>query len=425
MMNEIFVEKFGGASVNSSQAVKNVASIIKSQQKKRLVVISAMGKTTNNLETIVNYFYKHSKIDYNTIEISKNYHINIIKGLFLDSNPELEEFLNQTFEEITNKLLFNIGKPYDMVYDMIVSYGEIICTTIISHYFSSIGLNHHFVLASDVIITDDSFRNANVNWKETKENIINNIEPLFFDKDLIITQGFIGGTENKETTTLGREGSDFSASIFAYCLGAKSVSIWKDVAGLLNADPKYFEKTEKFEQVPYSEAIELSYYGASVIHPKTLKPLENKSIPLFVKSFLSPLESGTMICHCPTTEPLMPSYIFKDNQILLSISPKDFSFIVEENISSLFALFAKYGIKINLMQNSALSYSVCFDKICDDLLQKLINELSIVYSVRYNDSLRLITIRRYTEEAINNLIQDKKIIIEQRSRLTAQFLVKL
>jgi aspartate kinase len=425
MMNEIFVEKFGGASVNSAQAVKNVASIIKSQQKKRLVVISAMGKTTNNLETIVNYFYKHSKIDYNTIEITKNYHINIIKGLFPNSNSELEEFINQTFEEITNKLLFNIGKPYDMIYDMIVSYGEIICTTIISKYFSSIGIRHNFVLASDMIITDDSFRNANVLWEETKENIINNIEPLFFDKDLIITQGFIGGTINKETTTLGREGSDFSASIFAYCLGAKSVSIWKDVSGLLNADPKYFEKTEKFEQVPYSEAIELSYYGASVIHPKTLKPLENKSIPLFVKSFLSPMECGTMIYHCPTTKPLMPSYIFKDNQILLSISPKDFSFIVEENISSLFALFANYGIKINLMQNSALSYSVCFDTISEELLQKLINELSLVYSVRYNDSLRLITIRRYTEEAINNLIQDKKIIIEQRSRLTAQFLVKL
>lgn len=424
-MNEIFVEKFGGASVNSAQAVKNVASILLSEQKKRLIVISAMGKTTNNLETIVNYFYKHSKIDYNTIEISKNYHLNIIKGLFQAYNPELEEFLNQVFEEITNKLLLNIGKPYDMVYDMVVSYGEIICTTIISHYFSSIGLRHSFVLASDVIITDDSFRNANIIWEETKENIINNIEPLFFDKDLIITQGFIGGTKNKEITTLGREGSDFSASIFAYCLGAKSVSIWKDVAGLLNADPKYFEKTEKFEQVPYSEAIELSYYGASIIHPKTLKPLENKSIPLFVKSFISPLECGTMICHCPTTKPLMPSYIFKDNQILLSISPKDFSFIVEENISSLFALFAKYGIKINLMQNSALSYSVCFDKICDELLQKLINELSLAYSVKYNDSLRLITIRRYTEEAINNLIYDKKIIIEQRSRLTAQFLVKL
>ncbi len=424
-MNEIFVEKFGGASVNSAQAVKNVASILLSEKKKRLVVVSAMGKTTNNLEKIVNNFHLNSKIDYNCIGTIKEYHINIITELFNGRNLILEEILDNIFEEITNKLLYKINKPYDEVYDSIVSYGEIICTTIISNYFSSLDLNHHFVLASDIIRTDNSFRNANVLWNETKENIINEIEPLFLEHDLIITQGFIGGTENKETTTLGREGSDFSASIFAYCLDAKSVCIWKDVAGLLNADPKYFEKTEKFEQVPYSEAIELSYYGASIIHPKTLKPLENKSIPLFVKSFISPRENGTMICHCAVTKPLMPSYIFKDNQTLLSIFPKDFSFIVEENISCLFALFAKYGIKINLMQNSALSYSVCFDKIYDELLQKLINELSIVYSVRYNDSLRLITIRRYTEEAINNLIHDKEIIIEQRSRLTAQFLVKL
>lgn len=208
-------------------------------------------------------------------------------------------------------------------------------------------------------------------------------------------------------------------------MDAKNVTIWKDVSGLLNADPKYFENTHKFEQVPYSEAIELAYYGASIIHPKTIKPLENKSIPLFIKSFLSPKEEGTRIDCCSCTKPLMPSYIFKDNQTLLSIFPKDFSFIVEENISNIFALFAKYGIKINLMQNSAISYSVCFDTIQDNLLQKLIEELSPTYSIKYNNYLRLITIRRYTEEAISDLIKDQEIIIEQRSRLTAQFLVKL
>jgi aspartate kinase len=208
-------------------------------------------------------------------------------------------------------------------------------------------------------------------------------------------------------------------------LDAESQTIWKDVPGLLNADPKYFEDTMKFEQVPYSEAIELSYYGASIIHPKTIKPLENKSIPLFVKSFISPKEEGTKIDCSSNTKPLMPSYIFKDNQTLLSIFPKDFSFVVEENLSNIFALFAKYGIKINLMQNSALSYSVCFDQIKEELLKKLIDELSSTYSVKYNNALRLITIRRYTEEAINNLFIGDKIIIEQRSRLTAQFLVKL
>ena len=424
-MNEIYVEKFGGASVNSAQAIKNVSTILLSENKKRVVIISAMGKTTNNLETILNYFCQHSKIDYPTIELSKTYHQGIIDELFPSKNPFLENFLDNTYKEIIDKLSSSEGKPYDMVYDMIVSFGEIIGTTIISKYFEEINLKHNLVYANEVILTNNTFRRAKVLWKETKENIVNKIKPLLLGSDLIITQGFISGTENKETTTLGREGSDFSAAIFAYCLDASNVIIWKDVAGLLNADPKYFANTKKFEQVPYNEAIELAYYGASIIHPKTIKPLENKSIPLYIKSFLSPKESGTKVDCCSDTSPLMPSYIFKDNQTLLSIFPKDFSFIVEENIANIFSLFARYGIKINLMQNSAISYSVCFDTIQKQLLQKLIKELSTSYSIKYNNNLRLITIRRYSEEAINDLIQDKEIIIEQRSRLTAQFLVKL
>ncbi len=424
-MNEIYVEKFGGASVNSAQAIINVSTILLSENKKRVIIISAMGKTTNNLETILNYFCEHSKIDYPTIELSKSYHQRIIDELFPSKNQFLENFLDETYKEIIEKLSSSNGKPYDMVYDMIVSFGEIIGTTIISKYFESINLKHNLVYANDIIRTNNSFRRAKVLWKETKENIANDIKPLFLDADLIITQGFISGTENKETTTLGREGSDFSAAIFAYCLDAVNVVIWKDVAGLLNADPKYFENTQKFEQVPYNEAIELAYYGASIIHPKTIKPLENKSIPLYIKSFLSPKEKGTKIDCCSETLPLMPSYIFKDSQTLLSIFPKDFSFIVEENIANIFSLFASYGIKINLMQNSAISYSVCFDTIQKHLLQKLIKDLSPSYSIKYNNNLRLITIRRYSEDAINDLIQDKEIIIEQRSRLTAQFLVKL
>lgn len=425
-MNEVFVEKFGGASVNSSEAIKNVASIILSQNEKRLIVVSAMGKTTNQLEKVLNSFVENKTIDKSSIEESKNYHQAIINNLFLNEDEDLNKFLDNTYKEIENKLLnYNTDKDYDKLYDSIVSYGEIIGTTIISKYFDSIGLSHKFVLASDFIKTNSSFRRAKVLWKETEEVIHKSIEPLLKSTDTIITQGFIGSNQNNQITTLGREGSDFSAAVFAYCLNANSVTIWKDVPGLLNADPKYFEDTEKFEQIPYSEAIELSYYGASIIHPKTIKPLENKSIPLFVKSFISPKEEGTKIDYCSNTKPLMPSYIFKDNQTLLSIFPKDFSFVVEENLSNIFALFAKYGIKINLMQNSALSYSVCFDQIKEELLKKLIDELSSAYSVKYNNSLRLITIRRYTEEAINNLSIGDKIIIEQRSRLTAQFLVKL
>ncbi|MDD2530311.1 MAG: aspartate kinase [Bacteroidales bacterium] len=425
-MFEIFVEKFGGASVNSAEAIRNVASIILSEKKKRLIVVSAMGKTTNSLELVLNSFVEKKTIDESIIENSKNYHKEIINNLFPKGNEYLETYIENTYKEIEEKLLsYNIDKNYDKNYDSIVSYGEIIGTTIISKYFEEIGLEHSFVLATNHIKTNNSYRRAKVLWGDTQKNITKSILTIFESVDTIITQGFIGGGENNETTTLGREGSDFSAAVFAYCLRAKSVTIWKDVPGLLNADPKYFEDTRKFEQVPYSEAIELSYYGASIIHPKTIKPLENLSIPLYVKSFLSPKDEGTRIDCCSNTKPLMPSYIFKDNQTLLSIFPKDFSFVVEENLSNIFALFARYGIKINLMQNSALSYSVCFDPIKDDLLQRLITELSVSYSVKYNRNLRLITIRRYTEDAIRNLIKGKKLIIEQRSRLTAQFLVKL
>lgn len=424
-MDDIYVEKFGGASVNSAQAIRNVSTIILSEKKKRVIIISAMGKTTNNIETILNYYCKHSKIDYKTIEESKSYHNNIIKELFPSKKNPLKNFIEDIYNEITQRLNSSSTKTYDRIYDEIIPFGEIIGTTIISKYFESINLKHNFIYANHVIRTDNSYRRAKVLWEETKKNILNNIKPLFMDSDLIITQGFIGGDKNKETTTLGREGSDFSAAIFAYCLDARNVIIWKDVSGLLNADPKYFENTEKFEQVPYSEAIELAYYGASIIHPKTIKPLENKSIPLYIKSFLSPKEPGTKIDCCSYTKPLMPSYIFKDKQTLLSIFPKDFSFIAEENIANIFSLFARYGIKINLMQNSAISYSVCFDTIPSDLLKRLIKELSLIYSIKYNNNLRLITIRRYHEEAINNLILDKEIIIEQRSRLTAQFLVRL
>jgi aspartate kinase len=312
-MNEVFVEKFGGASVNSSEAIKNVASIILSQNKKRLIVISAMGKTTNHLERVLNCFVENKFIDKSSIEESKNYHKDIINNLFPDEDEDLNKFLGIKYKEIENKLLDNnIDKDYDKLYDSIVSFGEVIGTTIISKYFDSIGLAHKFVLANDIIKTDSSFRRAKVLWKETEDTILNKIEPLFNSTDTIITQGFIGSNQNNEITTLGREGSDFSAAVFAYCLNANSVTIWKDVPGLLNADPKYFEDTMKFEQVPYSEAIELSYYGASIIHPKTIKPLENKSIPLFVKSFISPKEEGTKIDCSSNTKPLMPSYIFKE-----------------------------------------------------------------------------------------------------------------
>lgn len=423
-MNEIYIEKFGGASVNSAETVRNVASIILTQNNKRIIVFSAMGKTTNALESIVKDFYKTKKIKSSLIKQIEDNHLVIIKELFGDGSKEIESKLKIVIKEIEETLIKYKNSTINLLYDAIVSYGEIISTLIISTYFKCIGIEHILIDARQVIKTDSNFRGANVDWRLTKKTIKELVSPLFKENQIIITQGYISSDAKNNPTTLGREGSDYSAAIFAYFLKAKNVTIWKDVPGLLNADPKIFSKTVKFDKIPFSEAIELSYYGASIIHPKTLKPLENKSIPLFVKSFIDPKASGSVICHCKSTTPNAPSYIFKDNQTLLTLFPKDFSFIVEERISAIFSIFAQYGIRINLMQNSALSFSVCFDLIDQELLYDLIDKLSPNYTVKYNDGLRMITIRHYNEKAISSVIKDEEIIIEQRSRVTAQFLVK-
>ena len=424
-MREIFVEKFGGASVNSATSIKNVISILQLDEKARVVVVSAMGKTTNSLEKIVDLWYRFTRLNQEEFDFIKAYHISIVKELF-ENTSALDIALSMVediFSDLKQNLLSLNPKDYDFLYDSIVSYGEKISTAILSLYMTSLDINHRLIPAQEVIKTDNSYRGAQVDWKKTEKEVKEKLNNLFLETDLVLTQGFIGSTREGYTTTLGREGSDYSAAIFAYCFEAKSLTIWKDVDGLMSADPKRMPDAKKLEQVPYREAIELSYYGASVIHPKTIKPLENKAIPLYVKSFLNPEKEGTVITHAEEVKPLVPNYIFKDKQTLLSVSAKDFSFIVEENVANIFSQLSCFGVKVNLIQNSALTFSVCFDQN-DYILPRLIEALQQDYNVKYNNDLQLITIRHYTQETIENLNKTGRILIEQKNRVTLQCLIE-
>ena len=300
--------------------------------------------------------------------------------------------------------------------------GETISTKIISAYLNEIGILNKWVDARGLIQTDNTYREGKVDFELTEVLITSQITPILKTIDIVVTQGFIGGTSENFTTTLGREGSDYTASIIAYCLNAESVTIWKDVPGVLNADPKWFNKTKKIDQLSYQDAIELTYYGATVIHPKTIKPLQNKNIPLFVKSFLHPKEVGSVIKDGENRLNI-PSYIFKINQVLISIQPKDFSFIAEDNLSDIFEVFARCSVKINLMQLSAISFSVCCDH---DVIKinNLVNELQQTFKVLYNSNLELMTVRYYTPEIIESLTKNKIILLEQRSRFTVQMVMK-
>ncbi len=424
-MNEVYVEKFGGASVNSAESIKNVIAILQSDEKVRVVVVSAMGKTTNALEKIIDLWHRYNKFNEEEYTLTKEYHIKIVRELF-EKTTLLDialTMVEEIFAELKQNLLSLNPRDYDFLYDNIVSYGERISTAIISLYMTSINLSHRLIPAQEVIKTDNSYRGAQVDWKKTEQETKEKFKNLFLETDLVLTQGFIGSTREGYTTTLGREGSDYSAAILAYCLNAKSLTIWKDVEGLMSADPKRMPNAKKLEQVPYREAIELSYYGASIIHPKTIKPLENKSIPLYVKSFVNPEKEGSVINHTEEVKPLVPNYIFKDKQTLLSVSAKDFSFIAEENLANIFSELSSFGVKVNLIQNSALTFSVCFEQN-DYILPMLIERLQQTYNVKYNNNLQLITIRHYNEEAIETINKKGRILIEQKNRVTLQCLIE-
>ena len=417
------VFKFGGASVNSVEAIKNMAHIVADHLEAPLVVVvSAMGKTTNLLEKIIPGVPKSEDERIALIEQSKKYHLDIAKQLLPSEDPTLEK-LHQLFDQL-DKTSSQLPTTYNFDYDRIVSFGEIISTTLISGYLNSIGISNVWVDVRDVIRTNENYREGIVDFETTRRQAQETIKSrLNIDNSqLVVTQGFIAGTAAGTTTTLGREGSDYSASILSYCLDAESMTIWKDVPGFLNADPKFFPNTVKINKIPYNEAIELAYYGASVIHPKTVKPIQNKGIRLDIKSFINPKTEGSKIGPYDSIEPLTPLYIFKNNQILISIQPKDFSFIAEDNLQTIFAILSELNIRVNLMQNSALSFSLCID-FNEILLASIRERLEKTFRLRYNTGLQLITIRYYNQDIIDHIVANSEVLLQQRSRTTTQILV--
>ena len=412
--------KFGGASVKDADGIKNVLDVLqKVGHEDVLVVISAMGKTTNALEIVIkNYFEKSSAFHASLQEVRK-YHNQILLDLFEDEEHDVFFTVNSHFADLEYFLRSNKSPNYNFVYDQVISYGEIVSTTIVSHYFNEKGLKNNWIDVRNFIKTDTTYRDAEVNWEQTQKLISKGIKK----KALNITQGFLGSDENNFTTTLGREGSDYTAAIFAYCLSAESVTIWKDVPGVMNADPRYFENAVLLNQISYREAIELAFYGASVIHPKTLQPLQKKEIPLYVKSFINPLLPGTSVSKGEDLEPKTSCFIVKKNQLLLSLSSIDFSFIMEENISEIFALFHQFKMKVSLIQNSAISFSVCMeDKFGNFNDLKVI--LSKKFKVAYNENVSLYTIRHFTKEASEMVEKDKVVLLKQISRETMQVVTK-
>jgi aspartate kinase len=416
----IQVFKFGGASVKDAKGVRNVAEVIRLTGKtNKVVVISAMGKTTNALEKIIELYFNNDDNLGFEIENLRQYHHNILADLFESNQHPSYTKVNYFFDELSIFLKRNKSPNYDFVYDQVVAFGELISTSIVSLYLQEQGIDNFWHDCRNLIDTDNTYRDAEVNWEQTQLNINAHINP----EELNITQGFIGSDGNNFTTTLGREGSDYTAGIFAYCLNAEGVTIWKDVPGVLNGDPNVFEDTTLLNQISYEEAIELAFFGASVIHPKTLQPLKQKEIPLYVKSFYDPTSPGTCVRKGHAIEPEIPCYIVKNNLILLSLSSLDFSFFVEENISEIFSLFHKYQIKVDLIQNSAISFSVCIDNKFKNA-DKLIEMLKAKFKVNYHKDITLLTIRHYDEKVLKRLTKNKQILLKQFTQQTAQLVIQ-
>lgn len=417
------VFKFGGASVKDAEAVKNISVLLSKQSTKETVmVVSAMAKTTNALEEVCKSFINAGADLSAKVLTIKQMHLQIIHDLFTDNNTHLINDIENVFVELDWILEEPPHENNAFIYDQIVSLGEILSTKIIAAYLNYTGLPCIWVDARSYIQTDNNYQEGTVNWEETSALIQQDFPKLLSEK-MIVTQGFIGGTSENFTTTLGREGSDYSAAIFAACLNATSVTIWKDVDGVLNADPKLFPNTEKFERLPYAEALEMTYYGATVIHPKTIKPLQNKLIPLFVKPFLNHAGTGTHIGQFDQMTYSIPTIIVKKEQVLMSISSRDFSFISEQNLSNILGHFAKANIKINTMQNSAMTWTCCFD-YHEEKLNQIIAVLKPDFKVYYNESLSLITLRHYNQASIDEISKNKEVLIEQRSRNTVQLVLR-
>ncbi len=414
------VFKFGGASVKDANGVKNIAGVLqKIGYKNTLIVVSAMGKTTNALEVVIKNYFENKPELQSSLQEVKKYHNEILLDLFPNEQHQVYKKVASFFDELSNFFKSNKSPDYNFVYDQVIGFGELVSTLIISAYLNDIGLKNNWIDVREQIKTDNYYRRANVNWDETQRLIT-----ASFNKSVLnITQGFLGSDPNNFTTTLGREGSDYTAAIYAYCLNAESVTIWKDVPGVLNADPRYFENAQLLNKISYREAIELAFYGASVIHPKTLQPLQGKEIPLFVKSFLNPEAPGTRIGKNITLEPMVPCFIVKKNQVLISLSSLDFSYIVEENISEIFNLLHSYKMKVDVIQNSAISFSVCVDNIYNNL-DKLLHHLKAKFKVTCHENVSLYTIRHYNQASINQIEEGKTVLLKQLTQETVQIVSK-
>ncbi|MCU0437171.1 MAG: aspartate kinase [Raineya sp.] len=405
--------KFGGASVKDAEAVKNVAHIIREfgSQNNLLVVVSAMGKTTNALERLLNDFFEQKdwQIEYETL---KKYHLEIVERLF-SKDHLIYTALDYLFLQLKDTLLNKI-KPnqYDESYDQIVSFGEVVSSQILSYYLKEQKIDNEWIEAKDYIKTDTTWREGKVDLPWTENLVKRELKPILQDK-LIVTQGFLGGTLGHKVTTLGREGSDYSASIFAYCLDAESVTIWKDVPGILNADPKKIPDTQLYTTLSYTEAAEMTFYGANVIHPKTIKPLANKNIPLYVRSFVEPSKSGTCI-DGEASQRQTPTIIFKPNQVLLTFSVKDLAFITEENLSKILHTFTQLNCKINLMQSSAVSFSICTD-YQTHRIEKVCEFLEEEFAIKQEKSVQLLTVLYYDEQNLQKLISNYQKVLEQKT----------
>ncbi|MBD78394.1 MAG: aspartate kinase [Crocinitomicaceae bacterium] len=412
------VFKFGGASVKDAESIKNVCAIVK-KEKSLVIVISAMGKTTNKLEHVVNDYF--NKEDYNApLRNVFDYHKNILHELFPDEKNEIWPTFQKICDYVELYLKNDPEKDYDKTYDQIVPIGELLSSKILSSYLSLSGINTNWLDIRKILITDSRFRKAVVNWEESEKNTQNAIGD---STAIFVTQGFIGGTSGNLMTTLGREGSDYSAAVLGNMLNAKDVTVWKDVPGILNADPRYFNDPKKLDHISYKEAIELSFYGATIIHPKTIKPLQNKNIPLKVRSFMNPSEDGTMVNNDTTDDGLMPIFIYKPNQVLISLSRKDFDFLEEQHLSDVFDILHSNKLEVNIMQNSAINFSICLDYE-KKRIEQVVSDFQKNYRVLYNANLELLTIRHYDVTSLSEMTKNHEVLLEQKTRSTLKLLMR-
>lgn len=417
----MLVFKFGGASVKNADAVRNIVGILKDHDGEIIVVVSAMGKTTNNLERIIDQFVsKNKEALTKEVEVLKAYHYEIVDDLFGDKQHAVYADVKNMLADLDRELNKEPSLSFDHDYDQLICFGELLSTKIITHYLQSQDIKAEWKDVRYSIKTSNAYREARVNWEMTKELAPNHFS--FGKNRILVTQGFLGSTIDNITTTLGREGSDYTGAVLAHVLKANKLVIWKDVPGVLNADPKWFDDTVLLDELSYRDAIELAYYGASVIHPKTIKPLQNKNINLHVKSFKNPEAAGTVISNVDY-EKLIPSFIFKIDQVLIRILPKDFSFIAEDHLQTIFGILSENRVKINLMQNSALKFLICVNNN-KRKVPAIVEQLEKDFKISYETGLELITIRYFDESTIERVTINKDLILEHRDEKNIQLVVR-